>query len=101
MKPPICIVTSLGRSYDVPTRNRTILAGLIRDVDNPKATRIEMRAPNPFTNTYMVTAAFYLSALDGIVAVLRSGKDTKALEKKSPRNREKKDSTLKRSGLSR
>ena len=22
---PICIVTSLGRSYDVPTRNRTIL----------------------------------------------------------------------------
>lgn len=78
---PICIVTSLGRSYDVPTRNRTILAGLIRDVDNPKATRIEMRAPNPFTNTYMVTAAFYLSALDGIVAVLRSGKDTKALEK--------------------
>ena len=36
---------------------------------------VEMRAPNPFTNTYMVTAAFYLSALDGIVAVLRSGKD--------------------------
>ena len=28
---PICIVTSLGRSVEMPSRNRTILIGLIRD----------------------------------------------------------------------
>ena len=63
---PVCIVTSLGLSPDNPSRNRTILAGLIRDLDNDKATRIEMRSPNPYTNTYIAIAAFYLSCLDGI-----------------------------------
>lgn len=78
---PICIVTSIGKAPDVPSRNRTILAGLIRDIDNPKATRVEMRAPNPFTNTYLALAGFYLAALDGIKAALASGKSTKELEK--------------------
>ena len=77
---PICIVTSLGMSPDNPSRNRTILAGLIRDLDNDKATRIEMRSPNPYTNTYIALAAFYLSMLDGIKACVTSGKDLKALE---------------------
>lgn len=76
---PICIVTSLGIAPDVPSRNRTILAGLIRDLDNPKATRFEMRAPNPFTNTYMALAGFYMAALDGIKAALASGKSTDEL----------------------
>ena len=78
---PVCIVTSLGLSPDNPSRNRTILAGLIRDLDNDKATRIEMRSPNPYTNTYIAIAAFYLSCLDGIKACVESGKDLKALEK--------------------
>lgn len=78
---PVCIVTSLGISPENPSRNRTILAGLIRDLDNPKATRIEMRSPNPYTNTYIALAAFYLSCLDGIKACVESGKDLKALEK--------------------
>lgn len=78
---PICIVTSLGMSPENPSRNRTILAGLIRDLDNDKATRIEMRSPNPFTNTYIAIAAFYLAMLDGIKACVESGKDLKALEK--------------------
>lgn len=78
---PVCIVTSLGLSPDNPSRNRTILAGLIRDLDNPKATRIEMRSPNPYTNTYIAIAAFYLSCLDGIKACVESGKDLAALEK--------------------
>ena len=78
---PVCIVTSLGMSPDNPSRNRTILAGLIRDLDNPKATRIEMRSPNPYTNTYIAIAAFYLSCLDGIKACVESGKDLAALEK--------------------
>ena len=77
---PICIVTSLGQSPQVPSRNRTILCGLIRDMGNPYATRFEMRSPNPYTNTYIAIAAFYLAALDGIKAVLASGKGTKELE---------------------
>ena len=65
---PVCIVTSLGRSPEVPSRNRTILAGLIRDLQNPLATRFELRAPNPYTNTYLVLAAVYSACLDGIRA---------------------------------
>lgn len=77
---PICIVTSLGISPKIPSRNRTVLAGLIRDIDNPLATRIEMRSPNPYTNTYIAIAAFYIAMLDGIKACVESGKDLKCLE---------------------
>ena len=77
---PVCIVTSLGLSPEVPSRNRTILAGLIRDIDSPMATRIEMRSPNPYTNTYLAIAAFYISMLDGIKACVESGKTLKEME---------------------
>lgn len=63
---PVCIVTSLGHSPKIPSRNRTILAGLIRDLKNPMATRFELRACNPYTNTYLVLAASYSAILDGI-----------------------------------
>ena len=63
---PVCIVTSLGHSPEIPSRNRTILAGLIRDLENPMATRFELRACNPYTNTYLVLAAIYSACLDGI-----------------------------------
>ena len=72
---PVCIVTSLGgETPDVPTRNRSVLIGLIRSVDSPNGTRFELRAPNPFTNTYIAIAMGYLSALDGIKYALSSGK---------------------------
>ena len=77
---PVCIVTSLGHTPEFPSRNRTILAGLVRDVNNPLATRFEVRSPNPYTNTYIAVAAFYLTMLDGIKAALASGKSTKELE---------------------
>ncbi len=77
---PVCTVTSLGLNPDNPSRNRTILAGLIRDLSNPKATRIEMRSPNPYTNTYIALAAFYLAAMDGIRACVESGRSLKELE---------------------
>jgi glutamine synthetase len=67
---PVCIVTSLGHNPAVPSRNRTILAGLIRDLDNPMATRFELRACNPYTNTYLVLAAIYSAMLDGITATV-------------------------------
>ncbi|MBR3212725.1 MAG: glutamine synthetase [Firmicutes bacterium] len=77
---PVCIVTSLGRSTSEPSRNRTVLAGLIRDRSNPMATRFELRAPNPKSNTYLVLAASYMAMLDGIRAALNAGKDPDELE---------------------
>lgn len=77
---PVCIVTALGgETPDVPTRNRSVLAGLIRDIASPNATRFELRAPNPFTNTYITIAMCYLGALDGIKYALSSGKSTSEL----------------------
>ncbi|MGL5327641.1 MAG: glutamine synthetase [Peptostreptococcaceae bacterium] len=78
---PVCIVTSLGHSYDSPSRNRSILIGLIRDLKNPLATRFELRAPNPLSNTYLVLAGLYQAMLHGIKAVAMSELSTKELEK--------------------
>jgi glutamine synthetase len=71
---PICIVTSLGHSVDVPSRNRTILIGLIRDTQNPLATRFELRAPNPHTNTYLALTTLYSAMIDGIKYAITNGK---------------------------
>ena len=78
---PVCVVTSLGLSPDNPSRNRSILIGLIKDLSNPMATRFELRAPNPLSNTYLVIAGLYQTMLHGIVAVAESGLTTKELEK--------------------
>jgi glutamine synthetase len=67
---PVCVVTSLGHTPKIPSRNRTILAGLIRDLKNPMATRFELRAFNPYTITYLVLAAVYSALLDGIKATI-------------------------------
>lgn len=78
---PVCIVTSLGKSPDEPSRNRTILAGLVRDRENPMATRFELRSPNPKSNTYLVLASSYMAMLDGIREALNNEKSPKELEK--------------------
>ncbi len=78
---PVCAVTSLGHAIDQPSRNRTVLIGLIRDPNNPLATRFELRSPNPKTNTYLVIAASYMSMLDGIKAALEAKKTPEELEK--------------------
>ena len=70
---------SLGLSPDNPSRNRTILVGLIRDLSNPLATRFELRSPNPHSNIYLVIAVSYLSMLDGILYVLENNKEPKEL----------------------
>lgn len=77
---PVCIVTCLGHSPENPSRNRTVLVGLIRDLANPRATRFEVRSPNPFTNTYIAIAVVYLAMLDGIKASIQSGKTMQELE---------------------
>lgn len=71
---PICIVTSLGHSVDMPSRNRTVLMGLIRDMESPLATRFELRAPNPHSNTYLVIASLYMAMIDGIKYAAINGK---------------------------
>lgn len=62
---PVSIVTSLGLDPRSPSRNRTVLAGLVRG-DSPLSIRFEVRAPNPHTNAYLACAAFYLAMLDGM-----------------------------------
>lgn len=85
---PICIVASLGHDVKTPSRNRTVLIGLVRDMSNLLATRFEVRSPNPNTNTYLTFAAFYQAMIDGIKAVITSGMSAKELESelsKSPK----------------
>ncbi len=76
---PVAIVTSLGKSPQELSRNRSVLIGLIRDMKNPLATRFELRSPNPYTNTYTCIALCYLAALDGIRYAVESHKAPEAL----------------------
>lgn len=78
---PVCIVTSLGHKPELPSRNRSILIGLVRDLGSPKATRFELRAPNPFTNTYLAVSCLYLTALDGIRYAVEGNKTAEELLK--------------------
>jgi glutamine synthetase len=78
---PVCIVASIGHDLTIPSRNRTVLAGLIRDQANPLATRFEVRAPNPHTNTYLALAGFFQAMMDGMTYAARSGKSAVELQK--------------------
>ena len=88
---PVCIVTSLGVDHKTPSRNRTILIGLVRDLKNPLSTRFELRSPNPHTNTYLIIGATYLVMLDGIRAALRAEKVPSELEASISKSYGKKD----------
>ncbi len=78
---PTHCVASIGMDVLTPSRNRSVLLGVVRSEDNKYATRFELRAPNPHTNTYLCLAAIYQAMLDGLDYALRSGKDSKMLEK--------------------
>lgn len=78
---PVCTVASVGHTPEMPARNRTVLIGLVRDTENPLATRFELRAPNPMSNTYLLGAAAYQAMLDGILYVLDAEATEEALEK--------------------
>ena len=87
---PVCTVTSLGIDHKTPSRNRTVLVGLVRDLENPLATRFELRSPTPRTNSYLIIGAAYMTMLDGIRAVLEAEKLPSELEKSiSKKNGEK------------
>ncbi len=78
---PTHCVASIGMDVLTPSRNRSVLLGVVRSEDNKYATRFELRAPNPHTNTYLCLAAIYQAMLDGLDYALESGKDSKQLEK--------------------
>jgi len=78
---PICIVTSLGGTKESPSRNRSVLIGVIRDLASPQALRFEMRSPNPYSNTYLLIAATYQAMLDGIIRVIDAKMTTEDMEK--------------------
>ena len=78
---PVCTVTSLGHSAKMPSRNRTVLVGLVREIGNTMATRFELRSPNPKSNTYLVLAASYMAMLDGIKEAFEHSKTPADLEK--------------------
>lgn len=77
---PVCIVASVGHDVTLPSRNRTVLAGLVRDMENPLATRFEVRSPNPHTNTYLALAALFQAMMDGMTWAARSGRNSSQLE---------------------
>ncbi|HHT49515.1 MAG TPA: glutamine synthetase [Firmicutes bacterium] len=78
---PVCIVASVGHDVSIPSRNRTVLVGLIRENNNPTATRLEVRSPNPHSNNYLTLAALYQGMLDGISYALTNGRTSGELEK--------------------
>lgn len=77
---PVCAVAAVGHTVEEPSRNRSVLAGLVRDRHNPLATRFEVRAPNPHTNSYLAVAAMYQAMLDGIGYAVRSGRSAGELQ---------------------
>ena len=72
---PVCIVTSLGNDVKIPSRNRTVLVALIKDINNKLATRFELRSPSPKTNIYLATAVSYMAMLDGIKYAVNKTED--------------------------
>lgn len=78
---PTHAVASLGRDVNSPSRNRTVLCGLIRSEDSPMSTRFEIRSPNPHTNTYVALAAIYQCMIDGISHALTQGRTLRDLER--------------------
>jgi glutamine synthetase len=80
----------------VPSRNRSVLIGVVRETGNPLATRFELRAPNPNTNTYIALGALYLAMTDGIEYAVKNNKTEDELLKELSKKREKLQITLKK-----
>jgi glutamine synthetase len=76
---PVSSVCSLGVSPEMPSRNRTVLIGLVSDLENEMARRFEFRAANPHTNLYITLPAMLMSMLDGISYAVESEKSEQEL----------------------
>ena len=78
---PTHIVASIGENCLEESRNRTVLACLIRDKNNPLATRFELRSPNPKTNIYICISAIYGAIIDGLDFTLQKKLSNDQIEK--------------------
>lgn len=76
---PVCIVTSIGHTKELPSRNRTVLICLVREEGNPLSSRFELRSPNPKSNSYLIVASSCLAMLDGIEKALQAEKNPEDL----------------------
>lgn len=76
---PVCIVTSIGHTKELPSRNRTVLICLVREEGNPLSSRFELRSPNPKSNSYLIVASSCLAMLDGIEKALQAEKSPEDL----------------------
>lgn len=86
---PVCVVCSLGKSVNIPSRNRTVLICMIKDFDNKMQTRFELRSPNPSSNIYLGFSSVYLSMIDGMKFYLNKYKNEEILKDISKSNSEK------------
>ena len=77
---PTHCVASIGKDVKTPSRNRSVLLGVVRSENKKAVTRFELRSPNPHTNTYLCLAAIYQCMIDGIDYMVKSGKTTHELE---------------------
>ncbi len=91
---PVCVVCSLGTTPEIPSRNRTVLIGLISDEEKELARRFEIRSPNPHTNLYLALAAILNGMLNGAEFALKSGKNEKDLRNSISKNFGEKDDYL-------
>lgn len=72
---PVSVAASLGVTPGNPSRNRSVLVGLVRG-DDPLSVRFEIRAPNPHTNSFLAMSSFLVAMLDGVkYAASKSGEE--------------------------
>lgn len=76
---PVCTCTSLGLKKEMPSRNRTVLAALIREGENSYCTRFELRSPCPHTNSYLAASSTILAMLDGLTYVITNNRTNSEL----------------------
>ena len=77
---PTHAVASIGDCLSAPSRNRTVLLGLIRSPESPAATRFELRSPNPHSNIFFTLSAVIQTMLDGIHYVFDENRSMRELE---------------------
>ena len=72
---PVATVASLGHSLDNPTRNRSVLIGVVNNPENVYETRFELRSPNPNSNLFLSIASSLMAMIDGVEYAVDSKKN--------------------------
>ncbi len=78
---PVATVASLGYSVENATRNRSVLVGVINNLENAYETRFELRSPNPNSNLFLSIASSLMAMIDGVEYAVNSKKNEAELLK--------------------